>query len=768
MKPRPAASPSSGAESPLLLLLPWLALLWLGLYWTFFFSSHLPNAGGGIARLDVIALLPQIYQQLITPDGADQLTSGWRYFPQRLDLLLVAGCIGCVCLCTGRLILRGLGIFSATDRPTACALAGSVGFSAVSLLTLMLGLAGLLHPLLFIVTGGLLVGAEGWLTVRKRKQQKTASAPKQGQPKRRSQRAMWICLGISAPFVLCMLLGSMLPTPDFDCREYHLQGPKEYFEAGRVQLLPHNVYTSFPFLTEMLTLAGMVVRGDWFRGALIGQVVLMLFAPLTALGVWCVARRLAGELAAWAATVIFLSTPWVYRISIIPYTEGALCCFVVMTLLAFCVWREQQALANPLAVRWVFVTGLLAGSAVATKYPGMVLVAIPFACAVGAAQWKSSGLSLRPLLQVLLYYGAGVLVTFGPWMAKNLVETGNPVYPLLYSVFGGFDWNPEINEKWRAAHSTPATAFWNVRAAMQDVAINNDWQSPLLFGLAPLAFLRRRSRLHLAILLDVFVILAAWFLLTHRIDRFWVPVIPLLAALAGCGLANLLSQSPRDEITPADRLLRGVALLLVAGTLIYNLGYITTALAGNNMYLQDEAVVREKIKKPSIALLEDLPLPEGAKVLFVGEAEVFDTTFPHRYNTVFDDSLLEQWTSTRTGPGEWQLLPVDEIRRNLQAEGIAYVFVNWSEILRYRATYRYTDFVSPRRMQELVDAGVLAPVPIADPRVHRLEETVQGGEKLELDRWGPELKRRVNGLDAIEQFQLYRVVDAPQRAKSET
>src|SRR4051794_30779811 len=37
---------------------------------------------------------------------------------------------------------------------------------------------------------------------------------------------------VIAPFVLIMLLGAMLPTIDFDVLEYHLQGPKEYYQAG--------------------------------------------------------------------------------------------------------------------------------------------------------------------------------------------------------------------------------------------------------------------------------------------------------------------------------------------------------------------------------------------------------------------------------------------------------------------------------------------------------------------------------------------------------
>ena len=39
-----------------------------------------------------------------------------------------------------------------------------------------------------------------------------------------------------APFVVVMILGSMLPSIDFDVLEYHLQGPKEYYQAGHIAL----------------------------------------------------------------------------------------------------------------------------------------------------------------------------------------------------------------------------------------------------------------------------------------------------------------------------------------------------------------------------------------------------------------------------------------------------------------------------------------------------------------------------------------------------
>src|SRR5205807_3329537 len=89
-------------------------------------------------------------------------------------------------------------------------------------------------------------------------------------------------IALTGPFLVLMALGAMLPTIDFDAIEYHLQGPKEYYQAGRIAFLPHNVYTSMPFGVEMFHLLGMEVLDDWWWGALVGQLLVAGFAPATA------------------------------------------------------------------------------------------------------------------------------------------------------------------------------------------------------------------------------------------------------------------------------------------------------------------------------------------------------------------------------------------------------------------------------------------------------------------------------------------------------
>ena len=114
-------------------------------------------------------------------------------------------------------------------------------------------------------------------------------------------------------------------------------GPQGVFPGRPDRFLPHNVYTNMPFDVEMLHLLGMSVMGDWWWGALSGQLLVALFAP----------RRRGPDprdrasrrspRAGWIAALVYLSTPWVYRLGVIAYVEGPLCFYQAALVWAWLV-----------------------------------------------------------------------------------------------------------------------------------------------------------------------------------------------------------------------------------------------------------------------------------------------------------------------------------------------------------------------------------------------------------------------------------------------
>ena len=149
------------------------------------------------------------------------------------------------------------------------------------------------------------------------------------------------------------------------------------------------------------------------------------------------------------------------------------------------------------------------------------------------------------------------------------------------------------------------------------MAVNSAWQSPLVFGFAPLALLslwpRRRGvgvppsggrtyidsvtakgvgsnvseapaepahRLTSNLILYSAWLFLTWWGLTHRIDRFWLPMLPIVCALAGIGGAALVERLERmfESGRARSAILFALALscLSILGT-AYNLVLATSA-----------------------------------------------------------------------------------------------------------------------------------------------------------------------------------------------
>lgn len=671
-----------------------VALLVLGVvelaWFHWYLSEPLPNAQGSGGRLTRSYLLWHALPEIVP---------GWRWsesylklaldelshvenLPQRVPIVLAASWIIASAIALGALVLRALGMRDEPDWTERAPIAFGLGATGLGVVTLVAGRLGLLSPwgARFGLAVPILI-AGAW-----RPSRPSRTNPERGRVGRPGLGTVGFVL-IGGPFLVLMALAAMLPTIDFDALEYHLQGPKEHFLNGRITFQSHNVYTSMPFSVEMLHLLGMEVLDDWWRGALVGQLVVMVHAPMAAWLIAATARRVASPRAGWVAAVVYLTTPWVYRLAAIPYVEGPLCFDHAALLAAAC--------SGVTGARRAGLLGLLAGGAMATKYPALVSAVVPF----GALVLLQAVRGRSPRL--VLAFAAGCAVTVGPWLAKNVVDTGNPVYPLAYGVFGGGPWSAEREVKWSNAHGPRPVTMGGFVNGVLDIAGRSDWQSALFTALAPLALLRVGSRRAVLWLWGyVAYLFATWFVLTHRIDRFWAPMLPALAVLAGVG-----ADWVRSRLWTAC-----LAAILTIGT-ASNLVYITTALAGLNQWTGNLDAMRKSVPQmlnPPLFQLDQM-LPPGARPLLVGQASVFHLNHRVVFNTVFDDEILELIAKDK-GPRE----VLDELHRR----GITHIYVDWHEIERHRKPggYGFTDFVTPELFDGLVREGALEPAVPLGPR----------------------------------------------------
>lgn len=722
----------------------------LAAYAVVFYATPLPSvcddAGRPLLRGELLA------QLLLLPDK--WLLPNWFGAPpqfsilDRLPVLLVAGTILAWAAAVGWLLLRFPENSCHGETPPYCngGEAGSgknslevfvfstaVGLSVLSTWVLLLGLLGVMDRLwMFVVPSLATVAAAGYVYFNNRRRltacrvrhadledaknsvmvrvaDPTLSHADYGNPL--SPHWLWLAL----PFVLVMLLAAMLPPLDFDVREYHLQAPKEFLLQGRIAFVPHNVYANMAMGAEMLGLLAMVVAGDWWLGALAGKTVVAAFTPLTALALLLAGRRLFSPAAGVVAALVYLSIPWVVfaasagTIPFAGFAEGASACYLFLAVYALLlrdgrgmtVQASQQRVRSTLPTSHLALAGYLAGAAVATKYPAVLFVLLPLMAWVvfGTRPQPSHSFITVAAKRAMVFLLAAALGC-GLWFGKNWVLAGNPTYPLLYEVFDGKTWTAAKERQWNRVHRPDDFSAKTLGTDLGRVVLTSEWLSPLLVPLAMLAFVgrRRRASWHVrsstvvwGLLAYIGFVIATWWLLTHRIDRFWLPVLPIAALLAGAGAC-----------WSSERWWRWMLAVVLAAGLGAN--FLVAASGQPNAWFVPLARLRNASGWIDPWHEYFNTHPSEGQLLTVGEADVFDLTVPVLYNTCFDDCIFEQLVRGKTAM---------EVRAALAARRVTRVYVNWGEIARYRSpgNYGFTDFVQPEVFDRLVAEGVLTPLP---------------------------------------------------------
>jgi len=547
-------------------------------------------------------------------------------------------------------------------------------------------------------------------------------------------RRLWI--GCCFPFAVLLVAEGMMPPWHFDTREYHLQVPKEWFRAGAVEFLPHNVYGNMPLGAEMHAVLGMAaMSGDdaWWWGALVGKTVIASFAIWTALGLYATAARIASPTAAALAALAFLSTPWVVHVSVSGLIDGASAFYFLLAGYALVLWRQavaeqgsgddaaREAGVRRTAFGRLLLSGFCAGAAVACKYPALLFLVVPLLLLLvihrswGSRRWRDA-----------MVFLLAVVCASGLWFAKNAVLTGNPTYPLLYEVFGGETRTAEKAEQWSRAHRTPQNAdgqrfsFGQFRQSALQLVLESDFLSPLLWPLALVGlFTWRRHPLVRAIVGFAVFVFVCWWTVTHRVDRFLLPLLPPMCLLAGLSVG-----------WSSTRLWRTGVFGLTIFAIVLNGLMVSSRVTADNRFLVSLSDLRRDVAHesdpgwtrvhPAITWLNEHVEP-GHRVLLVGEAQVFDLAVPALYNTCFDDCVFERLMQGRSA---------EERRAALLEHRISHVLVNWHELDRYRepGNYGYSDYVTRQLVRdELVRGeGLLRPVDLGlDPDNSELFEVVE-------------------------------------------
>ncbi len=378
-----------------------------------------------------------------------------------------------------------------------------------------------------------------------------------------------VLAGVCAIMVGAQLIVALAPPVHWDALTYHLAFPQRYIADHFLSFDPSIPYAGQPQLAEMLfTWAMQLARPQtaavlaWGAGMVAVLGILGLTASITtAFNTPQENERPQRKpaVAAWIAVVAVLAGLTFRSMLGWAYTDLFSALFGTAALILLLHWLRTGEKSA-----WLWL-GAVCGLAVSVKWTSGIVVAGIFL----------APLVLRPLrrmpLGLWIAGGAVALAVFAPWMVRDLVFTGNPVYPFVFPNADFSAWRlaaanvPAEGLSWISGLTLPVSLTWT---GVDGAAGFSSDIGPLLVLLAiPAlwAFRKQRAVWVLALILGLTwaVMGTAGLRLGHLTQpRLYFAAMPALAVLAGLGWAWL--QGLKAQGVRARRIL-GAMLALVCG-----------------------------------------------------------------------------------------------------------------------------------------------------------------------------------------------------------
>jgi hypothetical protein len=574
-------------------------------------------------------------------------TFGWEALAQTLSVLAdlgvalwlttLAGGIGLWLLAKLRLL---------PSPPVQIGLSSTLGFGALGLGTLLLGLLGLIK---FELTVGLLLVLTllMWRDMRQWAQAAAQSLLQLGQGGAFNR----FCAGLVGLTLALGLIQSLAPPLRWDALTYHLTLPKWYAELGHLRVDANFIFTGMPQLNEMVFTLTLILRNEQAAQALgwcFGVVLTLSLVRFSVDALNLQPPALAPAIL-FSAYTIAVSLAWAYA-------EMLMMLGTVALLISLREWTLT------LSWRWLLVAGVCAGLVMGGKYTGLIVPLGAVGFLGGVCFFTSAGelgQKVNAFFRAAIVFGFATLLTFLPWLLKNLWLTGNPVYPLVFPTA-----TMEAERLWfynrpdRINHDLVTALTIFPRAVFLGAQSQNEYDATLgpIWGVWPCLLILGWRRLGwdlrrwlVPLIAFCGLAYAGWvilmFISQYAIQaRLFFALFPVLALLAVAGqmvLQKLDTPQLRISFIAQTALSVALVLALVETTL--------TAVRLNPLPyflgLQSASAYREQQLGGYEIVTQDInALPANARVQFLWETWGLNCD---RYTRCVPDMIIDGWFTAR-------------------------------------------------------------------------------------------------------------------------
>lgn len=303
--------------------------------------------------------------------------------------------------------------------------------------------------------------------------------------------------------VVIDLFEGLSPPADGDSLAYHFVHPKNFLAANMIEFVPRGGDGSIPMVIHMSYVTTL---------GLGGEKALTLWTMITgwasAALFYSIARKFLDLKWSLFLMLIFITTPAVI------YGAGSGQVEVKMSLFAMVAGTAVMLALKTKLIKYTILAGIAAGFVMGSKFLGLLFVATCGIVVIAQRKWFIHGLT----------FSLAALIAGGQWYVWNYINSGDPVFPVL------FEWLKHgYHAPWDENH---ANAFKQMFVFEKSVPINFIWFLAYPFAATFSIFTNLESgRTGLGpfiVLIIPFVLAAIW---THRTRILQSSLLPIAAII---------------------------------------------------------------------------------------------------------------------------------------------------------------------------------------------------------------------------------------------
>ena len=467
------------------------------------------------------------------------------------------------------------------------------------------------------------------------------------------------------------LFASSLPPFEYDSLEYHLAGPAEFLRIGKLDYLPHNMYTNIPSNLSMLFLLPQSVFNQS------GKTIVFFFGILTLMLIYSYVSRKSNGIYGLIAASMFYISALITRESMYAHNEICAAFFAAAAFISLLIYMEVNR--NP----YLVLSAIFSGFALGTKYTILLTLITPVFFVL-----LLHSLSSKNFKPIYIYTGLA-LFSFLPWMVKNWIYTGNPVYPFLNTVFLAESWTDEIAARFSKSHfSSPGLFIKNIKSFVH-FSFQDYFGTPvMILSAIPILLTVKRNPAVKNAGLAFIAGLTAWAVFTRGYLRFLIPLVPFICISGALAFSEINLKGSRFRILCYMFLIIFAMNITVSAMLFMEGEYLRvfSSLRAKEYFLENA-----NNHYSAVSFLNKKIAPND-KVLYIGEARTYYALYEPVYNTVFNESILETLGYGRK-----------DINQIVSDNNIKYILINNTELQRIDKTYRYKPAKNTLRLLKKID-----------------------------------------------------------------